>query len=78
MLGSLEQMGKILIQVVAEPRDRNREQKPTLQRKRSRTVSKCESKRDELVRNIQDESDDEIIEQMSKQYGQLKANKGQN
>ena len=76
--GCPDQMGKILIQVVAELRDPNRKQKPTLPRKRSRTVSKCESKRDELLRNIQNESDDEIIEQMSKQYGQLKANKGQN
>ena len=70
------QMGKILIQVVAELRDPNR--KNTLQRKRSRAVSNCESKKDELLRNIQNESDDEIIDQMSEQYGQLKANKSQN
>ena len=74
----LDQMGKILIQVVAELRDPNRKQMSNLHRKRSRTVSKCESKRDELLRNIQNESDDEIIEQMSEQYGQLKANKGHN
>ena len=78
--GCLDQMGKMLIQVVAEVRDPKPSTKEMsiLHRKRSRTVSKCESKRDELLRNIQNESDDEIIEQMSEQYGQLKANKGQN
>ena len=78
--GCLDQMGKMLIQVVAEVRDPKPSTKEMsiLHRKRSRTVSKCESKRDELVRNIQNESDDEIIEQISEQYVQLKANKGQN
>ena len=38
----LNQMGKILIQVVAELRDPNRKQMSNFHRKRSRTVSKCE------------------------------------
>ena len=72
-------MDQILIQVVTILRDPNRKQMSTLQRKRSRTsVSTCESKRDEFVRKIQDESDDEIIDQMSEQYDQLKATKSQN
>jgi len=76
--GCLNQMGKILIQVVAELRDPNRKQMSNLHRKRSRTVSNCESKKDELKRKIEDITDDEIIEQVSELIDQLKANKSQN
>ena len=73
----LDQMGKILIQVVAELRDPNRKQMSNLHRKRSRTVSKCESKKDELKRKIDDLSDPQI-EKVSELIDQLKANESQN
>jgi len=73
----LNQMGKILIQVVAELRDPNRKQRSNFHRKRSRTVSKCESKKDELKRKIEDLSDPQI-DKVSELIDQLKANESQN